>query len=286
MQISVKERLESIINNLDQLPSIPEVVGKVINMVNDPNVDFKMVAQEISRDQAITTNLLKLCNSAYFSKGKEITTLDRAIVTLGIKEVKDAVMVVATKAVLNRAILGYDLARGMLWEHDLAVAVMSKNIAMSKKDRAIADLVFTGGIIHDVGKTVLALFVQSAFKEILAKVESSGISFQQAEREVMGYDHQEVGERILAKWKFPQVLKDIVRYHHEPESAPEEHRKIVSYVHVANSVCLMAGVGIGSDGLYHELSEQAIKRIGITDEELNQLYSDIPDVLRQVKGLS
>ncbi len=286
MQISVKERLESIINNLDQLPSIPEVVGKVINMVNDPNVDFRMVAQEISRDQSITTNLLKLCNSAYFSKGKEITTLDRAIVTLGIKEVKDAVMVVATKAVLNRAILGYDLARGMLWEHDLAVAVMSKNIAMAKKDRAIADIVFTGGIIHDVGKTVLALFVQSAFKEILAKVESSGISFQQAERDVMGYDHQEVGERILAKWKFPQVLKDIVRYHHEPESAPEENKKIVSYVHVANSVCLMAGVGIGSDGLYHELSEQAIKRIGITDAELNQLYSDIPEILRQVKGLS
>ncbi len=286
MHISIKERLDSIISNLDQLPSIPDVVGKVINMVNDPNVDFKSVAQEISRDQAITTNLLKLCNSAYFSKGKEITSLDRAIVTLGIKEVKDAIMVVATKAVLNRAILGYDLAKGMLWEHDLAVAVLAKNIAMMKKDRANADIAFTGGIIHDVGKTVLAIFVQNVFKDILARVESGGVSFQQAEREIMGYDHQEVGERILAKWKFPEVLKYIVRYHHEPEQAPKEARKIVSYVHVANSICLMAGIGIGSDGLYHELSERAITLLGVTDEELNQLYSDVPEVLKHVQGLS
>ncbi|MCX7678003.1 MAG: HDOD domain-containing protein [Spirochaetes bacterium] len=286
MQISIKERVESVINNLDQLPSIPEVVGKVINMVNDPNVDFRLIAQEISKDQAITTNLLKLCNSAYFSKGKEITSLDRAIVTLGIKEVKDAVMVVATKAVLNRAILGYDLQRGMLWEHNLAVAVLAKQIALEKKDRTIADIAFTGGIIHDVGKTVLALFVQSAFKEILAKVETEGISFQQAERSILGYDHQEVGERILSKWKFPQILKDIVRYHHQPEQAPEEHRKIVSYVHVANSICLMGGIGIGSDGLYHELSEVAIKLIGITDEELNRFYAEIPEIVQKLKGLN
>lgn len=286
MNISIKERLESIINNIDQLPSIPDVVGKVINMVNDPNVDFKVIAQEISRDQAITTNLLKLCNSAYFSKGKEITSLDRAIVTLGTKEVKDAIMVVATKAVLNRVILGYDLTKGMLWEHDLAVAVMAKNIALLKKDRVNADIVFTGGIIHDVGKTVLALFVQNSFKDILSAVETRGISFQQAEREIMGYDHQEIGERILTKWKFPEVLKAIVRYHHEPEQAPTEYRKIVSLVHVANSICLMAGIGIGSDGLYHELSETAIRLTGITDDEMNRLYSDVPEVMKHVQGLS
>jgi putative nucleotidyltransferase with HDIG domain len=286
MNISIKERLESIINNIDQMPSIPDVVGKVINMVNDPNVDFKLVAQEISRDQAITTNLLKLCNSAYFSKGKEITSLDRAIVTLGIKEVKDAIMVVATKAVLNRVILGYDLSKGMLWEHDLAVAVMAKNIALMKKDKVNADIVFTGGIIHDVGKTVLALFVQNSFRDILSAVETRGISFQQAEREIMGYDHQEIGERILNKWKFPEVLKAIVRFHHEPDQAPAEFRKIVALVHVANSICLMAGIGIGSDGLYHELSESAIKLTGITDDELNRLYSDVPEVMKHVQGLS
>ena len=150
----------------------------------------------------------------------------------------------------------------------------------------MADVAFTGGIIHDVGKTVLALFVQNAFREILARVETGGVSFQQAEREIMGYDHQEVGERILSKWKFPEVLKAIVRYHHEPEKAPADVRKAVSVVHVANTICLMAGIGIGSDGLYHELNENAIKLIGLKDEDLNQLYSEIPEIINQVRGLS
>ena len=98
MHAHIKQRIESIINNLDQLPSIPEVASKIINMVNDPDVSFKHIADEISRDQAMTTNILKLCNSAFFSKGKEITSIERAIVTLGLKEVKDIVMILAGQA--------------------------------------------------------------------------------------------------------------------------------------------------------------------------------------------
>ncbi len=285
MHIKIKERLESVINDLEQLPSLPETVTKIINLVNNPDVDFKVVANEISKDQTITTNLLKLCNSAYFSKGKEISSIDRAIVTLGLKEVKDVVMVVSAKAVLNKVVVGYDLLKGMLWEHDLAVAILSKNIALMKKDKQNADVVFTGGLIHDVGKTVLALFVQHAFKEIMSTVETKGIPFQEAERDVMGFDHQEVGEKILAKWNFPEVLRSIVRYHHEPERAPAQYMKMVSIVHIANVICLMAGIGIGSDGLFHEISAKAVQAVGLTDKELEQLYSSTPDIVNQMRDL-
>ncbi|MCU0822860.1 MAG: HDOD domain-containing protein, partial [Spirochaetes bacterium] len=71
MHTQIKERLEQVINNLKELPSIPDVAGKVISLVNNPDMSFKTVADEISKDQAITTNVLKLCNSAYFNRGKE-----------------------------------------------------------------------------------------------------------------------------------------------------------------------------------------------------------------------
>jgi putative nucleotidyltransferase with HDIG domain len=285
MQTGIRERIESVIQNIDQLPSIPDVASKIINMVGDPEVDFKLVAKEISKDQAITTNLLKLCNSAYFSKGKEITSLDRAIATLGIKEVKDVVFLVATKSSLNKIIIGYDLAKGMLWEHGLAVAMLSKKIAMMKNQKANADIAFTGGIIHDVGKTVLAIFVQSTFKDIMALVESKGISFIEAEKEIMGFDHQEIGEIVLNKWKFPDILKMIVRYHHQPNLAPKQFHNIVSIVHIANSLCLMAGIGIGSDGLFYEMNEQSIDLLKLTGQELERLYSEIPDMLKQAKEI-
>jgi putative nucleotidyltransferase with HDIG domain len=285
MHEQIKQRLEQVINNIGQLPSIPDVAGKVISMVNNPDTSFTKIAEEISKDQAITTNVLKLCNSAYFSRGKEILSVERAAVTLGTKEVKDIVFVAATKSILDKEILGYDLAKGELWKHGLAVAVLSKHIALMKKKNEIADIVFTGSIIHDVGKTVLALYVQSAFKEIVSLVESKQITFQSAEREIMGFDHQEIGEKILTKWSFPQILKDIVRFHHEPENSPPESKLLVSIVHIANTICLMGGIGIGSDGLYHQMSNEAIKTAGLNERELEKLYSNLPDTINQVLAI-
>lgn len=285
MHTHIKQRIESIITNLDQLPSIPDVASTILNMINDPDVSFKRVAEEISKDQAITTNILKLCNSAFFSKGKEISSIDRAIVTLGLKEIKDIVIIAVTKALLNKEIIGYDLAKGDLWIHGIAVAVLSKKISLMKNRKDISDIVFTGSIIHDVGKTVLALYVQRTFKDIIEMVESQGIPFQEAEREIMGFDHQEIGEKILMKWNFPDILKAMVRFHHEPDMAPDEFKPAASIVHIANIICLMAGIGIGSDGLYHELNSAALTTLNFSDQELETLYSEIPDIMNQVKEI-
>lgn len=286
MHTHIKQRIESIITNLDQLPSIPDVASTILNMINDPDVSFKRVAEEISKDQAITTNILKLCNSAFFSKGKEISSIDRAIVTLGLKEIKDIVIIAVTKALLNKEIIGYDLAKGDLWIHGIAVAVLSKKISLMKNRKDISDIVFTGSIIHDVGKTVLALYVQRTFKDIIEMVESQGIPFQEAEREIMGFDHQEIGEKILMKWNFPDILKAMVRFHHEPDMAPDEFKPAASIVHIANIICLMAGIGIGSDGLYHELNSAALTTLNFSDQELETLYSEIPDIMNQVKEIT
>jgi putative nucleotidyltransferase with HDIG domain len=285
MQEHIKKRIEQIIANIDQLPSIPLVVSKIINMVNDPEINFKLIADEISKDQAITTDILKICNSAYYSKGKEITSVDRAIVTLGIKEVKDIIVVSTTKQVLNKPIIGYDLEKGDLWKHNLVVAMLAKKIAIMKKQRALADVVFTGGIIHDVGKTILAMFVANTFKEILETSQTKQIDFTTAEREVMGFDHQEIGEKILEKWQFPEVLRMIVRHHHDPDQAPAQYGQIVSIVHIANTIALMAGVGIGNDGLFHELSENAIKTVGMAPEELEQVFGGVPETLKQAQTM-
>lgn len=285
MDQNIKKQIESIITRIDQLPPLPEVASKVINMVNNPDVSFKQVALEISKNQAMTANILKLCNSAFFSKGKEITSIDRAIVTLGLKEVKDIVLLVAAKPVLDKAVIGYDLGQGDLWKQGLSVATMSRDIALGKKRKDIADVVFTGGIIHNVGKVVIALFVQQAFMNILDLVQSSGITFHEAEKNVLGFNHQEVGEKILEKWNFPPVLRSIVRFYQDPELAPAEHQLEVSIVHVANAICLMGGVGIGNDGLYHEMKDQAVKKIGLTQNELETLFGRTPDILKQIRDL-
>jgi HD-like signal output (HDOD) protein len=132
---------------------------------------------------------------------------------------------------------------------------------------------------------VIALYVQQAFKKILERVQAQNIPFHQAEKDIMGYNHQEVGEKILEKWNFPPVLRSIVRYYQEPENAPAEHRLEVSIVHIANAICLMGGIGIGNDGLYHEIKDSAIKKVGLTPGELEELYARVPDILKQIRDL-
>lgn len=285
MHENIQQRIQQIISNIETLPSLPVVVTKIINMVNDPEVDFKKVADEISTDQAITADILRICNSAYYSKGKEITSVDRAIVTLGIKEVKDIVIVSTTKQVMNKPLVGYDLDKGELWRHNLVVAMTAKKMAIDRKKKQISDVLFTGGIIHDVGKTILALFVANTFKEIISTAQEKQIPFTEAEHLVMGFDHQEIGEKILEKWKFPEVLRAIVRYHHTPAQSPKEFKEVVSFLHVANTVCLMAGIGLGSDGLFHELNEEAVAITGYSPKELEDLFGQIPEIAKQAKTL-
>ena len=285
MDLHVKKQIETIMNNLQALPQMPEVASKVINMVNDPDVSFKQVAIEIAKNQAMTTSVLRLCNSAYFSKGNEISSIDRAVVTLGLKEVKNIVLLVAAKPLLEKAVTGYDLGEGELWRQGLAVATMSRDIALSKKRKEVADVVFTGGIIHNIGKVVVALFVHQTYNQILETVQARNVPFNAAEKEIMGYNHQEVGEKILEKWNFPSVLRSVVRYYLEPDAAPEEHKFEVSVVHIANAICLIAGVGIGSDGLYHVISDAAMKKVGITQPEMEELYSKTPEILKQIRDL-
>ncbi len=285
MHAHIKQRIESTINNIAALPTIPEVATKILNMVNDPNVSFKAVAEEISKDQAMTTNILKLCNSAYFSKGKEIVSIDRAIVTLGMREVTNIVMVVATKPVMDKFVIGYDLAKGELWKQGLLVGTIAKKLALQIKRKDIADVVFTGGIIHNVGKTVLAIFIQNTYQDILNEVTTKGITFNEAEKSVMGYCHQEISEKILEKWNFPAVLKSVVRFYSEPENAPKEFSTEVSIVHIANAISIMAGIGIGSDGLYYKLSDFAIEQTGLSGSALEELFNNIPEMAKQVQEI-
>lgn len=286
MHAQIKQRIESTINNLAALPTMPEIATKILNMVNNPDVDFKTVAEEMSKDQSMTTNILKLCNSAYFSRGKEITSIDRAIVTLGIKEITSIVMVIAAKPILDKFVIGYDLGKGELWKQGLMVANLAKKIALTKNRKDISDVVFTGGIIHNVGKTVIAIYVQNTYNDIINEVKTKNITFNEAEKEIMGYSHQEISEKILEKWNFPPVLKAIVRYYTEPENAPEEFKAEVSTVHIANAICLMGGFGIGSDGLYHKLSGKAIETLKITNAELEELFAKIPEMGKQLQDLA
>ena len=285
MNQQIKLRIEAVINNVNQLPSMPAVIAKLLRMVNKEDFSFKEIAEEISKDQSMTANILKLCNSAYFSKGNVITSVEKGIITLGLNEIKEIIMIVSAKPLMEKSLLGYEMEKGALWEQGVVVAEVSKRIAEVTGRKDVADVVFTGGIIHNVGKVVIALFVHNTYADIMALVEKDGISFSKAEHDVMGYSHEEIGEKILTKWNFPQILKSIVRYYKDPMSAPEEDQYEVSVVHIANGLALMAGVGIGKDGLYHNIEEEAVKKVNLSPDDMGKIFTTIPEMIAKSREI-
>ena len=259
-----------IISKMKTFPSMSGIAAKVLKLLDDPDAGAGQVEQLLKQDPSLTANLLKLTNSAYFGIPSKVGSVRHAIAMLGWKRLSKLVMAACVSAITDRQIPGYDLPPGVLWQHSVAVSVTAEGL-MRELKIAESDEIFTAALLHDLGKLILGGFVEKDLEEI-EKVAARGIPFQMAEQEVLGTDHAEIGALMLESWSFPQSLVAAVRWHHDPDSAPETSA-MTDIVHVANVLCLMIGIGIGVEGLHYEPSVSATKRLGIKPTQLELIAS-------------
>ncbi|HMV44112.1 MAG TPA: HDOD domain-containing protein [Leptospiraceae bacterium] len=280
----MKDQIDIILADINKLPPMSNVVMRVMTLIQDPAVSIHDLANEISKDPAITASIIKLSNSAYYRASKPIRTVQESLMTLGIKTVKEIILLTASKKILNKDLPGYQLEAESMWLHSLVVAELSARIAIQKKTGIPKDLAFTSGLLHDIGKVILAQFFPSKILEIKQELKTSKLSFTEIERKYFGYDHQEVGMKALQTWNFPEELKEVVAYHHNPDQA-KNFQKLVSVVHVANQIAVISGIGIDIGGISHELSPNAIKILGITEGDIESYYITIPELQKSIVDL-
>ena len=263
-------RKREIISKMNSFPSMSGIAAKVLKLLDDPRSSAGQVEQLLKQDPSLTANLLKLTNSAYFGIPSKIGSVRHAIAMMGWKKVTKLVMAACVNAITDREIPGYGLPPGMLWEHSVAVSVAAEGL-MRELKVAESDEIFTAALLHDLGKLILGGFVEKELDEI-EMAAAKGIPFQMAEQEVLGTDHAEIGALMLESWSFPSQLVNAVRWHHDPDSAPETS-PMIDIVHVSNVLCLMIGVGVGVEGLHYEPSISATKRLGIKPTQLELIAS-------------
>ena len=259
-----------IISRMNSFPSMSGIAAKVLRLLDDPDASADQVEQLLKQDPSLTANLLKLTNSAYFGIPSKVGSVRHAIAMLGWKRLSKLVMAACVSAITDQQIPGYDLQPGVLWQHSVAVSVTAEGL-MRELKVAESDEIFTAALLHDLGKLILGGFVEKELEEI-EKAAARGIPFQMAEQEVLGTDHAEIGALMLESWSFPPKLVSAVRWHHDPDSAPETN-PMTDIVHVANVLCLMIGIGIGVEGLHYEPSVSATKRLGIKPTQLELIAS-------------
>ena len=222
---------DEILGKVSTVRSLPAAALEAVELLQDPEVPVMRVAKIIEFDPGLTANILRLVNSAYFGFHREVNSVRDAIVRLGTKQVTRTIMASAAGSVIRSAVKGYDLPAGQLWEHSVAVAIASDQLA-SVLDLEAPDYTFTAALLHDVGKIVLGTFVQVDVSPIMKLAFEEHVPFEVAEQQVLGIDHAEVGAVLLDNWNLSAQIVEVCRWHHEPERIAEAtpNRRVIARI--------------------------------------------------------
>jgi putative nucleotidyltransferase with HDIG domain len=185
---------------------------------------------------------------------------------------------------VRKPVKGYDMESDGLWHHSIATAICAEQLAKSLK-LVNAEEAFTAGLLHDMGKILLGTFVEIDDEPIKELVQTQSLSFNEAERQVLGIDHAEAAAELLQYWKLPDNVVAAARWHHSPDQAEEQHRSIVDLVHVADILCTRMGWGIGTDGPLYCLNEEAEERLGIDAQVEDEVTDKVGAAIDDLKNI-
>ncbi len=264
--------IEEIVSKTTDLPTIPAAAIKVMRETQNPDSSAATIARILVTDQALSARVLRLANSAYYGLVRKVTDLQDAVVILGMKSVKNLALVASTYPWMQRPVTGYCLGPEQMWQHAFGAAVGAQLVARISK-KAPEDVAFTAGLLHDIGKVALSVWLENKVGAILLYAGREGLSFDEAERRILGYDHCQVGFHLATEWNLPEEVAHAALWHHDPDKAKED-QSIVDCVHVGDYICSSMGFGLGGDGLLYKFSENSLERLGLKPEDLDQITDE------------
>jgi len=275
--------IDKIIQGIDQLKPVPQVANKVLALARNPKSSMADLAEVIVYDQALTANLLRVCNSAYFSLPVKVNSIQQALMYLGMDQLVNLVVMNSGSEDMKSKQEGYDLEAGELWKYSVSSALIAQELA-EKKGVKNTQMIFTAALLKDIGKVVLNQYVAKLFEKINFLVSKHQMGFREAEKAVIGIDHAELGGLVAAKWQFSQEMVDIIRNHHMPED-PAKYNFETQIVYLADTICMMMGIGVGSDGLSYHFHREIFKKQGFTDRDIQEIIANFGDKYREVEEL-
>lgn len=276
--------LKDIVRQIDQLEPVPPVATQILALAEEPDSALSEMADLILNDPAITANLLKICNSAYFGLNRKVESVRDAIAFVGLDQIVQLVMLNSVSQNLKKQLQGYGLGEGELWRHAVSSAHVAKILAAKFGLSQQRHLIYTAALLKDIGKLILGRFVAFSFEEINILVNSKGFSFNEAEKKVIGMNHEELGAMVGQKWCFSDKLIYIIRHHHlSNESARED--LATALVYLADIICMMMGVCTGTDGLSYRFYSDVLKRMDLTEKDLQAIIAETVENQQKIENL-
>ena len=261
-------RIEKIIDSVDELPTLPVIYTKLINLLEQSDATVSMIAKVISDDQTIAAKVLRIVNSVFYGFPKKIASLQRAVVILGLKEVRNMVLATSTLRMFEQLQSGDQLNMKALWQHSIGCGISARVLAEAAYLKNPGD-VFTGGLLHDIGKLIHALYLPQEFANIIGGVRETGMPMFEMEKDILGFTHAQTGKLLAEKWSFPEEVVNMITEHHLDDGSPDLTKEVAA-VHIGNTLCTAFSLGSGGERRVPTANQEAWGVLGL---ELGTLES-------------
>lgn len=272
---------KDILDKIEHLPPMPGTIIKLGTLLGNPETELEDIAKVIQYDPGFTADVLKLSNSAYFGFTRQVGSVKEALMRIGTLKTFRIAVAKNLYPLMNKEMEGYNMESGGFWKHSAAVAIAAELLAQHSKNSTEDS--FTAGLLHDAGKLIMADYIKNE-RESFYGEDREVKPFDLLEKDITGINHAEIGADILEKWKFPEPLVVAARFHHNPDNAGE-YQSLVDQVHVADAICLSAGLGTGDDGLQYRLSQDSVNRLNLDENGIQEVICKTVDKLKDFEKL-
>lgn len=230
------ERLTSLVAQLHSLPSLPSLYFQIMEALSSPDTSLEEIGQIISSDPSMTAKILQLVNSAFFGIARRISNPGEAVQFLGVGRVRSLVLSLHVFSCFDQIrVKNFSIDR--VWKHSMSTALVAQKIArMQKADRAFVDESYVAGMLHDIGKVMLAAGLPEQYEKAVALATEQKLPLMEAEREIFGVTHAQVGAYLLGLWGLPITIVEAVAFHHNPMDSGVKTFSPLSTVHVARAL--------------------------------------------------
>lgn len=265
--------MRRIVEKITSLPTLPGIITRLTHMLENPNTTAAEVGKEIAKDQVLSAKVLKLVNSGFYGFSQPITTIPHAMVLLGFNVVKTLVFTTSVLDMMSQSIAG-------LWEHSLACA-RTCGIIAKRLDLPDPEEISVAGLLHDLGKVVLQQNLKEEFEKVVSLVRQRDTLFYEAENQVMGVTHANIGGWLLDKWQLPAQIVEPITHHHtfHPVRSNADRTAVV---HLSDILVRAEGFGSGGDRRVPVVSPEALGLLQLSVEDIREIMDAVNDQLSDV----
>jgi putative nucleotidyltransferase with HDIG domain len=278
--IASRDKLGAYIDSIKTLPPTPSLMLKLLALFKDPSPDIEEVISLARRDPAITVEVLRICNGARFRGEQNVSDLFEAVTRLGLQEIYRIIMMVSATSTISLSNVDTVLEVEALCRHSKTTAVAATVVAQSAGDEENA--AFIAGLLHDVGKIVLASVdgVRYRSRPWTGTHDVPSSSLSEWESKNFGFNHGDVGGRLLERWGFPQEIAQGVQYHHNLAGAGDSTR-LASTVALADMFAHAADKKVATDISSQANLAQAVSSLNLANDAVSALRDRVNAALKR-----